>query len=69
MESSLADGVDRATLSYGTPGASSVTRTVTNALGKVATYKFRRTEITAGTAYRFAGVDGQASQNCPASAS
>jgi YD repeat-containing protein len=63
-------GVDKVTVAYGdTPPV--LTRTVTNALGKTATYKFQR--ITwSGSAdtkeVKFIGVDGAASTNCPASA-
>ncbi|WP_161808063.1 RHS repeat-associated core domain-containing protein [Mesorhizobium sp. 1M-11] len=62
-----AGGANRVTVAYGTSG-SQLTRTVTNALGRVSVYKF---DHVAGSSWdiRFAGVDGQASTNCPASAS
>lgn len=61
-----AGGANGVTVAYGTSG-SQITRTVTNALGRVKVYKF---DPVSGSSWdiRFAGVDGQASTNCPASA-
>ncbi|PBC18688.1 hypothetical protein CK226_33565 [Mesorhizobium sp. WSM4311] len=62
-----AGGANRVTVVYGTSG-SQLTRTATTALGRVKVYKF---DYVPGSSWdiRFAGVDGAASTNCPASAS
>ncbi|GLQ77261.1 hypothetical protein GCM10007881_07770 [Mesorhizobium huakuii] len=62
-----AGGANRVTVAYGTSG-SQLTRTTTNALGRVSVYKF---DHVSGSSWdiRFAGADGVASTNCPASAS
>lgn len=58
------DGADRHTVEYSEAGTL-LTRRVTNALGKAAIYRFQR--FATGD-IRFMGVDGEASPNCPASA-
>ncbi|WP_315759581.1 RHS repeat-associated core domain-containing protein [Bradyrhizobium sp. SZCCHNRI2007] len=61
ISSSHAGGADLTTVVY---DDAAVTRTVTNALGKQATYSFAKREGT----MKSAGVAGQATTNCPASA-
>ncbi|MCD0419633.1 DUF6531 domain-containing protein [Rubrivivax sp. JA1024] len=58
------DETDKTTLAYGSAVAPSMSRTVTNALGKSATYNYH---FGAWTVYQ-TGVNGNASANCPASA-
>jgi RHS repeat-associated protein len=61
VSSAHAGGVDQTSITY---DDAAVTRTVTNALGKQATYSYARREGT----MKLASVSGQASANCPASA-
>lgn len=61
-----ANGADKFTVIYGTSG-SQVTRSVTNVLGRTDVYKFDKIGGSASD-IRFAGVDGNATTNCPASA-
>lgn len=60
-------GVDAVTVAYGGNGAT-FTRTVTNALGKVAVYNYSK-GWQVSEDIRFNGVTGVASTNCPSSAS
>lgn len=57
-------GVDSTTVAYSVPGAS-FSRTVTNALGKSATYNFTRTSTNYDV--KLVSVVGEPSPNCPAS--
>ncbi|MDX8525898.1 RHS repeat-associated core domain-containing protein [Mesorhizobium sp. MSK_1335] len=61
-----ANGANKFTVVYGTSG-SQFTRSVTNVLGRTDVYKYDK---VGGSSWdiRFAGVDGQATTNCPASA-
>ena len=54
---------DKVTVSYGTPSGGTLTRTVTNALGKQSVYNFNWSSGNVSLAQ----VDGTASTNCPAS--
>ena len=64
--SELAGGVEKSTVAYSLSGTNLV-RTVTNALGKSAVYTWTRTGTGGDT--KLIAVAGQASPNCPASAS
>lgn len=66
VSSSGPSGVEETTVSYA-DSSTTGTRTVTNALGKVATYNFTRTSASYYD-MKFVGVDGVASANCPSSA-
>ncbi len=56
-------GADKVTVSYGALASSILPRTVTNALNKATTYKFRQFGTND---YRLTSIEGAASPNCPA---
>ena len=59
-------GADRTTVAYATESTRVLLRTVTNALGKTAVYRFEST-ITGPNDFRLTKIDGVASPNCVAS--
>ena len=65
-QSTRPNGVDSVSVAYG-PVATTMTRTVTNALGKQTVYKFARSSSSTVYDARLAAVDGTASANCLAS--
>jgi len=65
-ESSLAGGVERYQVAYGSSG-NTFTRTVTNPLGKQGIYTYSRTDL-ATYDQKMAGATGVASTNCPSTA-
>jgi len=66
VDSSLAGGVERYQVAYD-GNANSITRTVTNPLGKKAVYTYSRTNLTTYD-QKMTGAAGVASTNCPSTA-
>ena len=66
IQSTGPNGIDEVTVSYAGDSTTTPSRTITNALGKQAIYRYQRSAVSAYD-LRLTEIDGQASANCAAS--